>query len=317
MSDFFRLKLRPWELIAAAGWLICLSTVTAFFSQIWWVFDLTSHFRVQYAVGLSLLAIVFAFVCRWKLVLTYAFIAALNWAVIIPHCCFGRVPAAPAKQTLRVLLLNVCTENRRFDLVEAFIQKSHPDLIVLEEVNDEWIEKLANLRVQYPHGSQETREDNFGIALFSKLPTDKSDIVYLGEAEVPSVTAVVQFMGKTLKILGTHPIPPSGAENSQLRNQQLKSLPLLLSDCQGPVVLLGDLNTTPWSPHFRKLLRDSGLTDSARGYGWQTTWPAGLLPLRIAIDHCLVSRDLRVIARQVGPNIGSDHLPLLVEIAVE
>jgi endonuclease/exonuclease/phosphatase (EEP) superfamily protein YafD len=264
-----------------------------------------------------LLAIIFIFVRRWKLVLTWAVVAALNWAVIIPHCCFGRAPAAPAKQALRVLLLNVHTENRRFDMVEAFIQKSHPDLIVLEEVNDEWMEKLANVRVQYPHGLQEIREDNFGIALFSKLPTEESEVVYLGDAELPSVTAVVQFMGKTLKILGTHPLPPAGAENSQLRNQQLQLIPGFFAEWQGPTVLLGDLNTTPWSHHFQRLLRDSGLTDSARGFGWQTTWPASLLPLRIAIDHGLISRDLRVVARQVGPNVGSDHLPLLVEIAVE
>jgi endonuclease/exonuclease/phosphatase (EEP) superfamily protein YafD len=36
--------------------------------------------------------------------------------------------------------------------------------------------------------------------------------------------------------------------------------------------------------------------------------------LMIPIDHCLVSEDIRVINASTAEGIGSDHLPLIVEL---
>ena len=83
-----------------------------------------------------------------------------------------------------------------------------------------------------------------------------------------------------------------------------------------PVLVLGDLNASPWSSHFRRFLRDSGLRDSAQGRGVQPTWPAGMPWLWIPIDHCLHSPQLQVVARHVGPNLGSDHYPVVVDFVV-
>jgi endonuclease/exonuclease/phosphatase (EEP) superfamily protein YafD len=317
LRNFFQLKVDLWGLLAVAGSLACVLTLTAFLGQFWWAFDLTSHFRVHYAGGLLLLALVFSGARRWKTALLFTGFAIVNCAIVVPYCYSGGALTSSAKQTLRILVLNVHTENRQFQSVEAFIREINPDMIVLEEINEEWLRNLAGLQAAYPHGQQEPREDNFGIALFSKAPLEKSEIVYLGQAGVPSVTATVQFAGKSLRILGTHPLPPSGGENSRLRNQQLESIPAFLSAGRGPTVIVGDLNATPWSAHFQKLLRDTGLIDSGRGRGLQTTWPSVLCPLGIAIDHCLVSPDLKVVSRKVGRNVGSDHLPLVIEIAVE
>jgi endonuclease/exonuclease/phosphatase (EEP) superfamily protein YafD len=317
LRNFFRLKVDLWGLLAVAGWLACVLTATAFLGRFWWGFDLTSHFRVQYAGGLLMLALVFCGARRWKTALLFIGFAAVNCTIVVPYCYFGGAPTSSAKQTLRILVLNVHTENRQFQSVEAFIRELNPDLIVLEEINEECLRNLAGLQAAYPHGEQEPREDNFGIALFSKAPLEKSEIVYIGQADVPSVTATIQVAGKSLRILGTHPLPPSGGENSRLRNQQLESIPAFLAAGRAPAVIVGDLNATPWSAHFQKLVRDTGLIDSGRGRGLQTTWPADMFPLRIGIDHCLVSPDLKVVSRKVGRNVGSDHLPLVVEIAVE
>ena len=72
----------------------------------------------------------------------------------------------------------------------------------------------------------------------------------------------------------------------------------------------------PWSLPLRRLIRQTGLRDSALGFGVQPTWPAGMLLARIQIDQCLVSEDLKVVRRDVGPDVGSDHLPLVVELAL-
>jgi endonuclease/exonuclease/phosphatase family metal-dependent hydrolase len=46
------------------------------------------------------------------------------------------------------------------------------------------------------------------------------------------------------------------------------------------------------------------------------TWPTRFSPLLIPIDHCLVSATVAVVKRSVGPNIGSGHCPLLVDLAL-
>jgi len=315
MIEFFRVKVRIWGLISIAGVLCCLCTITGFLGQTWWIFDLTSHFRVQYAVGLSLLACVFAMARKLKPALLFTGFAFLNFAVVVPHCWFGPVAAKSTGQTLRVMLINVRTENQRYDLVKACILGNNPDVVVLEEVDERWLEQLAGLQDNYPHSCSEPREDNFGILLLSKLPLENPEIVYLGDAEVPSVTAMIKFRDKAVALLGTHPLPPSSRENTTLRNEQLAAIPKFLNGQKGSVVLLGDLNTTPWSHSFKRLLRESGLADSSRGFGLQPSWPANLFFLRIPIDHCLVSPDLQVVNRWIASDIGSDHFPLVVEIA--
>jgi endonuclease/exonuclease/phosphatase (EEP) superfamily protein YafD len=81
-------------------------------------------------------------------------------------------------------------------------------------------------------------------------------------------------------------------------------------------VLLGDLNTTSWSPGFQECLQISRLRDSRRGFGVHPTWPARQAVLRITIDHCLVSDGIVVEDHHVGPDVGSDHLPVLIKCRV-
>ena len=79
---------------------------------------------------------------------------------------------------------------------------------------------------------------------------------------------------------------------------------------------MGDLNVSPWSAEFRQLLKDSQLRDSTKGFGLQPTWPTHVRLMQIPIDHLLYSSDIKIIDRRVGPNIGSDHYPLIVDLQI-
>jgi endonuclease/exonuclease/phosphatase (EEP) superfamily protein YafD len=46
------------------------------------------------------------------------------------------------------------------------------------------------------------------------------------------------------------------------------------------------------------------------------TWPADTSYARIAIDHLLVSDGIVVFDLHRGPDVGSDHLPLIVDIGL-
>lgn len=160
------------------------------------------------------------------------------------------------------------------------------------------------------------REDNFGIAFFSKHPFLRSEIRDIGEADVPSVIAVMKLPDGPLTLIATHPLPPASQEYSRLRNDQLARLPEIVRQANSPVLLLGDLNATPWCSHFKQLLRQSGLRDSSQGRGVQGSWPTCLPILLIPIDHCLHTAGVQVIGRTTGPKVGSDHFPLVVDFVL-
>ncbi len=313
MSLFLAMRIRPWGLLGVVGGLAITGTVAGFAAPIGWVFDLACNFRVQYFVTLALLSVLFLMGRRYRVAGGFGALALVNLAVIIPLYS-GAGPAT--MPTARAILLNVHTENRRFDLVREFIQREKPDVIVFEEVNDEWLAELSKLGDDYSHILPAPRSDNFGIALFSHWPMENAEVREIGDAEIPSVLAQVVIRGKRLTIIGTHPLPPGTPENFASRNRQLTALASLARTQSLPLMVLGDLNATPWSPHFRRLLVAAALRNASRGHGLNASWPAPIFPMRIAIDHCLVSREILVSTVRVGPNVGSDHFPIIVDFAL-
>jgi len=202
------------------------------------------------------------------------------------------------------------------DKVARAIQELDPDFVVLEEINDQWLSALALALPPYPYSATMPREDNFGIALFSKYPLIQNEIREVGEAEVPTVIAEMALPDGRLTVIATHPLPPAGQEYSRLRNDQLARLPEIVKQANAPVLLLGDLNSTPWCSHFKQLLRQSGLKDSSQGRGVLGTWPAYLPILLIPIDHCLNTAGVHITKKTTGPNVGSDHFPLVVDFVL-
>lgn len=315
-NRFFEVKSNGWGLLSAAATIACLLTVVGFFGSSFWMFDEVAQFRVQYAAALIASAPVFGVRRRFKAALGSLAFAALNLAIILPYCFTGRSTEVPAGRTLRIVLLNVHTENHQYDRVEQFLRDTQADVLLLEEVDHRWMQQLERLRDIFPYSCAEPQSDNFGVALFSRLPLTNAAIREFGSAEVPSVCAEILLDGKPLMLVGTHPLPPGGGENARLRNEQLEILADFAAAQANPMILAGDLNTTPWSSCFRRLVKRSGLNDSFRGFGYQPTWPSPLAALGIPLDHCLFSPELSVVSRRRGPNVGSDHLPLVIEIRV-
>jgi endonuclease/exonuclease/phosphatase family metal-dependent hydrolase len=214
------------------------------------------------------------------------------------------------------MLVNVNTRYGNSARVADALRRFSPDIVVLEEVSTKWLSDLGPVLASYEHSSQEPREDNFGIALFSRFPFTQSGVAYIGDAEVPSIVAEIETGQGKCTVLATHPLPPAGREYSRLRNGQLAQLPRYVHRAASPVLLLGDLNVSPWSPYFRRLLRESGLRDSAQGRGVRPTWPTFNPLMLIPIDHCLYSPGIAIVNRQTGPHVGSDHFPVVVDFVI-
>jgi endonuclease/exonuclease/phosphatase (EEP) superfamily protein YafD len=135
-------------------------------------------------------------------------------------------------------------------------------------------------------------------------------------AEPRAVEVTLRSGAAPVRVLGIHPISPITSERAALRNAQLEWAADWAASARDRVVVTGDLNATPWSHAFHRFVGDSGLLDSSRGFGLQPSFPMDGNPLiRVHIDHLLHSDDLVTVDRRLGPRLGSDHAPLIVELA--
>ncbi len=303
-------------LLTASGALTCAASLIGFGGQLWWVFELASHFRLQYALilGLCLPPLLWGRYYRWAAL--FAAFALLNAMVLAPRLLPRAEAAARTESgqtTFRVLLANVNSANRDYPRIRRSILEYDPDFIVLLEATPWLLERLNEFDGRYPHRVAAPREDNFGIALLGQQPFLRAEILQFGAAGLPSITVEVAADGGHFILLGTHPLPPVSAGSARDRNEQLMALALFARQAQQPLLVLGDLNTSPWSPYFARLLAASGLRDSADGRGILPSWPVGLPPLWIPIDHALFSDGIRILRRVTGPALGSDHYPVIVD----
>ena len=79
--------------------------------------------------------------------------------------------------------------------------------------------------------------------------------------------------------------------------------------------MAGDFNDVAWS-YTTDLFRDlSGLLDPRRGRGLYATFPADYPLLRWPLDHVFHSEALALVEMRRLGDVGSDHFPILVELA--
>jgi endonuclease/exonuclease/phosphatase (EEP) superfamily protein YafD len=196
-----------------------------------------------------------------------------------------------------------------------YLRQQNADLILLLEVDLDWARAARELSDEYPHQLVRPRGDNFGLALFSRYELVDARVDPLTSG-LPTIIANVQLDDHQVTFIGSHPLPPIGTERFESRNTQIKALSTKVRESERPVILCGDLNTTPWSPSFKELLATSELCDARVGFGLQPTWPAKPWPFAIPIDHILISPEITATSFSVGPLLGSDHRAVKAELNI-
>jgi endonuclease/exonuclease/phosphatase (EEP) superfamily protein YafD len=312
---FFSPRFRLVDFCTAGGVVLSAATACGFLGRFWWLFDLCAHFRVQYFVGLAALAILLGFGHRYFATAAFTLFSIINLWTIVPLYLGKEAPPPPTSSKYRGVLMNVNTGTGDPAKVGSFIEQSAPDVLALEEIDERWLSSLAGPLSHYPFSKIVARSDNFGIGLFSRYPFSRCEVLELGDANVPSIVAELKMPDGRLTMIATHPLPPGGLENSRLRNDQLSRIPELVKRAGSRVLLLGDINATPWCYPFQRLLSDSGLRDASQGRGILATWPTFLPIALIPIDHCLHSPGIYINREATGPSVGSDHFPLVVDFS--
>ncbi len=324
------------------------TAVTLLSSDAWWirVFDFP---RIQIVV-LIVLALTGYAVLRlfgrlriWEYALAGVVVLALIWQLIYIAPYTAIYPkqmsdshAQDDSNRISLLIYNVLYDNREVEALRDLIRNTDPDLILLSEPTQWWLEQLDGLEEEYPYTLFQPQENHYGKLLYSRLELIDPEIRFLIDPKIPSILTGVRLRSGTFVTLyGAHPRPPGlkrpdaeknagsmdeaeeenegDREDSDMRDAELLSIAKEVGELGDvPVIVAGDFNDVAWSHTTHLFQRTSGLLDPRVGRGFINTFNARSRIMRYPLDHVFASRHFQLVELRRLPDIGSDHFPILV-----
>lgn len=319
----------------AAG-LVSSCSILTLFARHWWVADLIANLRVQLIIGMLAAALVLLTLRRWNILLIV--MALTLWQANSLRSAFepdgisadrsqrdaDSVTLALDEPRLRVFLANVFTGNQQHDQIINQIRSADPDVFAILELSSVLEASLCReFLTTHKHVVSESQDEgNFGIGLWSRYPLSDGRVFHLNAPILPSIEAHVQMPSCLIHVVATHPLPPIGARNFGHRNRHLSLLAERIRKTQRDnpsrsMILVGDLNLTPWSPLLEDFLASTGLRNSAAGQGLRPTWYRwSAFPFGLVLDHGLHSGNLHCDRRAILEGNGSDHRALVFDFSV-
>jgi len=295
-----------------------------------WAGELAASWMPQIALGLLVVAaaMLLAGLRLWPAVLmAMAVLLVLLMAPAVRQSAQVMARDASGAGTARIVFANINLANDDLGPLADWAAAVNADVIVLTEVAPQHLAMVEVAFPDYPERVLEPRRHPFGIMILSRLPVAAQETATLVDVrvrgDVISVHGVgaapviawadVQLAGGLLRVVGLHPWPPLWPEMMHAREGQLDEAAGMIAAHEAATVVLGDFNATPWSPALRSFAARAGLT----GFNLAPTWPVWLGPAGIAIDHAMVGGCVSVLRLETGPDIGSDHRPIMVELAFD
>ena len=289
-------------------------TLLSFGGQFSFLLDNLSNFRLQFALVLVFCGVFLLCTSDRAWWLAVGVGAIINFVPVLPWI----LPASVSTQTItdrsvRILVSNVYLRNTDYDRMSELLREIQPDILGLIEVNQGWLSGVPELASDFQYRFEAPNERYVGLALYSKIPIQNPHIEHFGSNSPPAIVATLVDNGRYVDLILAHPLPPMNATMAAQRNLQLRAMAEYVRASTRPVVLAGDLNVTMWSPHYIDFIRTSGLTNARDGYGIGGTWPPIPL-LGLPIDHILTTKGSWIGDFRVHSGVGSDHLPVSVEL---
>jgi len=219
---------------------------------------------------------------------------------------------------LKILSANVLQDNADHESLLKLVRNEQPDVLVVVEVNQRWVDALAPLSELFAYHKIHPLENKYGMALYSRFELTEAKVRFMVSEEIPSIDAKLKLdSGTEVRLFAIHPNPPRPGEDTTKRDGELVLVGREIAESKGTAVVLGDLNDVGWSRTTNLFQEVSGMLDPRKGRGIYPTFNANSWVWRYPLDHLFHTDDFRMVELRTLPNIGSDHLPLWVELSYE
>ena len=315
-----------WVYLAAVAlvWLLI-----SFSGDKWWLATILMFGpRWVYALPLPLLAAACLLVRRKSLVVLVA-------AAVI---CFGPLmgfelprwrTADPTAQTLRVITCNIQNRNVDRQALLEFVARSQADVVALQECTG--VRALA-----WPADWHAYAVGEFMVASRYKILEAEQPRNKQGWAEGSVLRCKLAVPGGSIELFTVHlETPRNGLQavlggplglrlskvtaltaNIEHRDEQSARNARWIKQFSGDVVVAGDFNMPIESAIYRRHWSwlPNAFSIAGCGYGMTKITSQGSMQYGARIDHVLYGPSWRCVGCEVGPALGSDHLPLVAEL---
>ena len=325
-------------LFLLAAFLVVVTVLPFSKDPAWWI-RIWDFPRLQIAVAAAVVMLgmgavmVFgprATAADWAMLAALALVVGYQGARMIPYAPFWSEQSVRAEDVLdgadaprlRLAVSNVLMTNREAQKWLDVIRSADADVVLAVETDHWWDEQTRVLEADYPHHVRVPIDNTYGMLLYSRVPLEDSEVRYLVEDDVPSIwTAALIGDGdeqRRVNLVFIHPRPPRPdiQQDSDTRDAELVLVAREVEELGRPVVVAGDLNDVAWSRTSRLFQKISELLDPRIGRGLYSSFHAEYPFLRWPLDHVFHSEELALVEMHRLGYVGSDHFPILVELAV-
>jgi len=334
-------------LVALAG--LSIAAFLGFASPI---LDALNHFQpIWFAgtfVGLLLVPVVFRAHPWRSAVIALAATGFLASAVIVVPEIVSSWLTRPAirldRPVVKLMNRNLFGQNDQMGEVARDIAAQDPDIITFQEYFTEQRNNLHPLIAQkYPFFVRCSGGRRAFLAIYSKTPFVLAPETICPASFSPRADNIARLVarfkdqsGQEFTVITTQlnwPIQINPLFRSTLslkqrlagtyerKTREWRELAQAVNAIKGPLILVGDFNSTPWSYALARFEAQTGLKRQTRNLAtypkllywsgrWQPTLP--VLP----IDHLFSRSNIGVYDVVAGEPAGSDHLPLIARFSV-
>lgn len=304
--------------------------------RFWWLGFLNTFAPVWFLPLAAFTPLLALLRTRWIWLSIALLLVAMRWfgPYFLP-----KSSATTSIDTLKIVTFNIWGDNRTLAEAEDWMRRTDADLVLLQEIPAIYAQQGVDaLRTIYPH--QFVQAWAWGQLTLSKHP-------FLETTDVPPPSGfvfqrvVISFKGRQVAIYNIHFSMPMGdrvrmampyapyfvnmalSYDDTTRNAEIDFLLKTLVSEPLPYLIAGDFNTSDQSVSYVPLANAMRDTFREAGMGFGATWPRPVaaelpmwLPPLIRIDYVFHSRHFTAVDAEVGPFLGSDHLPMVSRLAL-
>ena len=317
-----------WAVTLLAPALLIATLISLVHSDIWWVQALSfPRIGALILIGIVMIAAI-AVRGAWRGTLFIMLIAsaALQLWRVYPYTALAPVEVVKARfasgtrdpSCFTVLGLNVYQHNRNYAATRAMIEREQPDILLLMETDQPWIDALTPTLSSYPARLLRPIDNTYGLVFASRLPVTFMRTENITDRDTPTVYARLSTRsGQPFDYVGLHPRPPLPGQDTTLRDRKIEHAALRIADNHVPAIAMGDFNDVAWSRTTQLFKQVGGYLDPRIGRGSYPTFPSSIAPIGWPLDQMFVSRSFTFRSLRVLEDVSSDHRPLWVELCLK
>ncbi len=250
------------------------------------------------------------------------FVALL--AAILPYAFLPSPAPDLGGRELTLVSANVLVDNPDPQPFLSIPEVVSSDILVLQEMRPQWQDALV-ASGYWPHESNRDLRVNSDMKVFSRFPILDERTVSPESRDTGGRHAVrLELMvdRRPVILYAIHPQTPRRAGMWRERAAYFRDLEASLRDepPDAAVIVAGDWNIPPWSPFFRDFLWTTGYnTTESRWWPEPTRFSTrfgGITWLGTPIDRVVLSPNVGLAELAMGPQFGSNHLPVIARLSI-